>query len=330
MGFCTQCGAKLKEGNRFCEQCGNEVSSPLKCQTVPEQPKTPATSGRVGSKSTYVRLAMLAVMVMFFMPFFTISCNGMSLVEMSGFELAVGKEVMGERTDSNHIVLVALVLPALSLLSYTLTHNHGLNDAAGALSSAGSLAILLLTRHRILEEAKAVPATLKTEFAFYASVVIHAGVLAYLFYETSRKSAPAPVSSPVPLAPPAPPPVDKRVTQLLIDPEATSVFENMPKTVKLTISADGMSQDAEIHSFPCVLGRSPQDADVVLEDTSVSRKHAVIQYLNDEFVIVDSHSRNGLEVNGAVLTPDVPQKLCVGDLIKIGRVEIKVTGIEGA
>jgi pSer/pThr/pTyr-binding forkhead associated (FHA) protein len=45
------------------------------------------------------------------------------------------------------------------------------------------------------------------------------------------------------------------------------------------------------------IGRSPA-ADIVLDDASVSRKHAVVTMRGETTVILDDRSRNGVHVNG--------------------------------
>jgi FHA domain-containing protein/uncharacterized protein DUF1707 len=48
---------------------------------------------------------------------------------------------------------------------------------------------------------------------------------------------------------------------------------------------------------PYVLGRHP-DCDLVLDDDSVSRRHASITRAGDRWLLVDLGSRNGTQVNG--------------------------------
>ena len=45
------------------------------------------------------------------------------------------------------------------------------------------------------------------------------------------------------------------------------------------------------------IGRSPA-ADIVLDDASVSRRHALITRRGEQTVILDDRSRNGVHVNG--------------------------------
>ena len=64
------------------------------------------------------------------------------------------------------------------------------------------------------------------------------------------------------------------------------------------------------------IGRSPA-ADIVLDDASVSRRHALITRRGEQSVILDDRSLNGVIVNGARVSEAVLQD---GDLIVLGRV----------
>lgn len=119
---------------------------------------------------------------------------------------------------------------------------------------------------------------------------------------------------------------EKGITTATADP---AIIKTAAKMVRLTISINGMTSETEISSFPCVLGRSPMDANVILQDSGVSRKHAVIDWSDGGFFIYDLGSSNGLILNGAKLAPKAGQPIANGDIIKIGRVEIRVSGIDG-
>jgi FhaA, N-terminal domain/FHA domain len=67
------------------------------------------------------------------------------------------------------------------------------------------------------------------------------------------------------------------------------------------------------------LGRS-RDCDVVLEDSSVSRRHAELRPHGSEWTIEDLGSTNGVRVNG--LTVHGPQRLRSGDRIEMGSTEM--------
>lgn len=64
-----------------------------------------------------------------------------------------------------------------------------------------------------------------------------------------------------------------------------------------------------------VVGRSHQ-VDLVLEDEDVSRRHAVITPIGGGYTVSDPGSRNGLALNGELLT--TPRPLAEGDQLTIG------------
>jgi pSer/pThr/pTyr-binding forkhead associated (FHA) protein len=67
------------------------------------------------------------------------------------------------------------------------------------------------------------------------------------------------------------------------------------------------------------IGRSPA-SDIVLDDSSVSRRHALIARRGERTVILDDRSRNGVQVNGTRVTES---DLRDGDTIHCGRVELR-------
>jgi pSer/pThr/pTyr-binding forkhead associated (FHA) protein len=69
----------------------------------------------------------------------------------------------------------------------------------------------------------------------------------------------------------------------------------------------------------CHIGRAPT-CDVVLEDPSVSRRHAVITRRGAATVILDDRSLNGVEVGGRRVAE---AELRDGDVIRLGRVAVR-------
>jgi hypothetical protein len=70
------------------------------------------------------------------------------------------------------------------------------------------------------------------------------------------------------------------------------------------------------------LGRSP-DNEIRLNDSQASRYHALIQYQQSNYVIIDQGSGNGTYVNGQMINRPTP--LAPGDVITIGNTQIKVS-----
>jgi pSer/pThr/pTyr-binding forkhead associated (FHA) protein len=67
------------------------------------------------------------------------------------------------------------------------------------------------------------------------------------------------------------------------------------------------------------VGRSPS-SEIVLDDASVSRRHALITQRGDRTVILDDRSRNGVHVNGARVSE---ADLHDGDTIVCGHITLR-------
>jgi len=68
-----------------------------------------------------------------------------------------------------------------------------------------------------------------------------------------------------------------------------------------------------------VVGRDPQ-SDLVLDDASVSRRHALLEASGGGVKLTDLGSTAGTKINGADLTPHVPSTIVAGDFIAFGAV----------
>lgn len=74
-------------------------------------------------------------------------------------------------------------------------------------------------------------------------------------------------------------------------------------------------------SGPVVIGRSP-GADIVIDDTFVSGRHARFSPLGEGLLVEDLGSTNGTLLNGQPVTS--PSGLRAGDQVAIGAVTLKV------
>ena len=77
---------------------------------------------------------------------------------------------------------------------------------------------------------------------------------------------------------------------------------------------------ASIEKPILTLGKKKEEADVILEDASVSRIHARIIMEGAEYYLEDLNSTNGTFKNGLRLQPYEKRKLDTGDELKCGRV----------
>jgi pSer/pThr/pTyr-binding forkhead associated (FHA) protein len=90
----------------------------------------------------------------------------------------------------------------------------------------------------------------------------------------------------------------------------------------------GIEDAGEIVLFPLAadvmhIGRSPA-ADIVLDDSSVSRRHALLARRDAEMMILDDRSLNGLRVNGERVNEAV---LRDGDVIVLGQVTLRYVDV---
>src|SRR4051812_15654316 len=67
------------------------------------------------------------------------------------------------------------------------------------------------------------------------------------------------------------------------------------------------------------IGRSP-GADIVLDDASVSRRHAVVTRRGEATVVLDDRSLNGVRVNGVRVSE---KQLADGDTVVVGHVTLR-------
>ncbi|MCA9667978.1 MAG: sigma 54-interacting transcriptional regulator [Myxococcales bacterium] len=74
---------------------------------------------------------------------------------------------------------------------------------------------------------------------------------------------------------------------------------------------------------PLVVGRAA-DADVVIDDRSLSRRHARLEVREGRLWVEDLGSRNGITVNGEAL--DDARALDVGDALALGRIDLEIRG----
>lgn len=84
-------------------------------------------------------------------------------------------------------------------------------------------------------------------------------------------------------------------------------------------------QEIKLTHLPAVLGRKPEEADYILADEGVSRKHLQIFLQDTKLFITDMGSTNGTFLNTQRLEIDMPVEIREGDVIGIAQSEYIVT-----
>lgn len=114
-------------------------------------------------------------------------------------------------------------------------------------------------------------------------------------------------------------------TVYLMQPDETVLLtpetELLAPRVFLESVQDSGSVTVELGKDRFVFGRSPEDADWVMEAAGVSRKHGAIIREGEGWSLIDYGSRNGSRLNGMPLIPDRAYPLKDGDRITAAQVE---------
>jgi hypothetical protein len=146
--------------------------------------------------------------------------------------------------------------------------------------------------------------------------------------EKRRQSRPAAASSPVIAPYPASAPPGDSHTELLrpqdrfASPENETVFLANERAITLTYSNGGQPVRVSVSLFPAIIGRSPNNASVVIDDPSVSRRHVLIDDEEGSFYAANLSETNGALLEGETITDRTLLKH--GDILKLGRVEVTV------
>lgn len=81
----------------------------------------------------------------------------------------------------------------------------------------------------------------------------------------------------------------------------------------------GCSQNISLDKLPITIGKSPDMADVVIKDPTVSRIHAKIMLESGEAFLQDLNSKNGCFINGKRLLPNEKAVIIPDDEIAFGQ-----------
>ena len=104
-------------------------------------------------------------------------------------------------------------------------------------------------------------------------------------------------------------PIGQRLEAIKRDEKCCLLFQGrkIPLVAKITIGRD-------------------RENDLVVENKLVSRYHAYIQKIKNEYFIRDLHSANGTFINGEKIESDKYYKISSRDSIKIVNIELSILG----
>jgi hypothetical protein len=112
----------------------------------------------------------------------------------------------------------------------------------------------------------------------------------------------------------------KPAPQPMYDQTETHLIKPRLPSVELSVESGPQQGERFTVTLPCTIGR--KDCDLVLGDSSISRRHAELKIVERKLVIEDLASTNGTRVNGDLITT---KKLIPNDLISIGETDLRIS-----
>ncbi|MCP5536135.1 MAG: trypsin-like peptidase domain-containing protein [Akkermansiaceae bacterium] len=93
--------------------------------------------------------------------------------------------------------------------------------------------------------------------------------------------------------------------------------------VQLPISEELLKQ----YGYNLTIGRKPGVAHLVIDNSSISKAHAILSFRKGNFAIIDQQSANGTRINGTPLNPGQRTRINPGDILTLGEVSVDFTRI---
>jgi general secretion pathway protein A len=117
-----------------------------------------------------------------------------------------------------------------------------------------------------------------------------------------------------------PGPLNTRAIEVL---ERMTELQSARRIPRVTVTRDGETMaEHELTEKQYVIGRT-ELADIVIEDSYVSKMHAMLQVYSNAVVLIDLNSTNGTTVNSRIVQKTILRN---DDIITLGRYRIKIDG----
>jgi len=141
----------------------------------------------------------------------------------------------------------------------------------------------------------------------------------------ARQNIPTPPPPPMghPSRPPPPPAPSRSIPPPIPGggrPPAFNGYAAPAAPASLSVIYQG--EKAPVNKERFVIGRGKQSSDLTLKDPNVSRQHAMVEFQNGVYFMVDMGSTNGVEYNGQRIAR---KQIAEGDIFRICDHEVRFT-----
>ena len=99
---------------------------------------------------------------------------------------------------------------------------------------------------------------------------------------------------------------------------------NQPSRFQIRIIGPDGERVERLHKVELVIGRSAQ-ADIIVANAEVSRRHVTMRVDGDQLLIVDEGSKNGTFLDGVRIPANLPRVWRLGQSLKLGLAPEKLT-----
>jgi hypothetical protein len=137
--------------------------------------------------------------------------------------------------------------------------------------------------------------------------------------QTAHGASSAPRSAPPPRS--VPPPIPRGGTPAPFNPQQNGGFPQ-PQANAAQLAVIYQGDKVAVNKDRFVIGRGKQSSDLTLKDPNVSRQHAMIEFQNGVYFMVDMGSTNGVEYNGQRIAR---KQIAEGDVFRICDHDLRFT-----
>lgn len=187
--YCRKCGKELKFGWKVCPKCGTKIKyindqEKISMQksihnSIPDKEKIDFVIGdtKITGRLLIKILAFIAI-ICFFCPLYLVSCSGQELLSVTGVDLTLGFEYMGEKMNGAVSCGSLFLLPVISFCATFVKKDEDkewIKDASytNAICAIAPLLVIIYNTQAFVVRAEETPLTVQKEPALVIMIIVN-------------------------------------------------------------------------------------------------------------------------------------------------------------